>query len=54
MNCPSCKSNEISVKDSRDHRDYNWIKRRRECHACEHRWNTVEISEEDLTVEEQE
>jgi transcriptional regulator NrdR family protein len=53
MICPNCKSNEISVKDSRDHREYNWIKRRRECHKCEFRWNTVELSEAEIAIQEE-
>jgi transcriptional repressor NrdR len=51
MRCPNCGNHEIVVKDSRDHKEYNWIKRRRECHNCEHRWNTYEISEDELEVQ---
>lgn len=54
MRCPNCGNHEITVKDSRDHKEYNWIKRRRECHNCEHRWNTYEINETELTVEAEE
>jgi transcriptional repressor NrdR len=51
MICPNCESQDIVVKDSRDHKEYNWIKRRRECLACDHRWNTYEISEQELEVQ---
>lgn len=52
MICPNCSSQHIVVKDSRDHKEYNWIKRRRECLECDNRWNTYEISESELQVEE--
>jgi transcriptional repressor NrdR len=52
MRCPNCGSHEIVVKDSREHKEYNWIKRRRECHYCEYRWNTLELAESELTMEE--
>lgn len=53
MMCPKCNSYTNSVKDSREHPEYNWIKRRRRCDECDHRWNTYEIPESELQVEEQ-
>ena len=40
MNCPNC-GGETHVVDSRS--DYDFVKRRRECNDCKHRFNTVEI-----------
>lgn len=49
MKCPSCLSSVDRVTDSRDHTDY--IRRRRECLGCGHRFTTHEaIASESLEV----
>jgi len=42
MICPYCNNDETKVIDSRDSKDGNSIKRRRECLSCEKRFSTVE------------
>lgn len=42
MECPTCHDDEIVVVEIRGNR------RRRECKACRHRWNTYEITAERL------
>lgn len=54
MYCPNCNENQTRVVDSREHDEYNWVKRRRECKECLHRWTTFEISECDLDVAQDE
>jgi len=41
MNCPKCKSEELSVIDSRD-TDEKAVRRRRECEQCGYRFTTYE------------
>jgi len=41
MNCPKCKSDELSVIDSRD-TDENAVRRRRQCEKCGYRFTTYE------------
>lgn len=41
MNCPKCKSNNLSVIDSRE-TDENSVRRRRECEECGYRFTTYE------------
>jgi transcriptional repressor NrdR len=43
MLCPSCRSGDTRVIDSRD--DENAVRRRRECQACKHRFTTFERPE---------
>ena len=45
MNCPQCGSTQVHCVDSRDKGAY--VKRRRECLVCLHRFNTIEITEGD-------
>lgn len=53
MNCPSCKSPDSSVTETRIQRSaeqaeaegYGY-RRRRQCNACKHRWTTIEINAE--------
>lgn len=40
--CPACRSRQVGVLDSRDHRGLKV--RRRECQSCGHRFSSVEIS----------
>jgi transcriptional regulator NrdR family protein len=40
--CPDCESKNTGVLDSRAGKD-GVFRRRRECSACGHRWNTAEI-----------
>ena len=42
MNCPYCNHNDTKVIDSRESKDGNTVKRRRECLNCEKRYSTVE------------
>jgi transcriptional repressor NrdR len=52
MNCPYCNHNETKVTDSRESKDGNSIKRRRECLNCGKRFTTLEkIQKLDLEVE---
>ncbi len=41
MNCPKCKSEKLSVIDSRD-TDENCVRRRRQCEDCGNRFTTYE------------
>lgn len=43
MQCPSCRSDDTRVVDSRD--DENAVRRRRECQSCKHRFTTYERAE---------
>lgn len=52
MICPYCNFDDTKVIDSRDSKDGNAIKRRRECLKCEKRFTTVEkVLKLDLEVE---
>jgi len=52
MNCPYCNYNETKVIDSRESKDGNSIKRRRECLKCNKRYSTIEkLLKLDLEVE---
>lgn len=52
MNCPYCNYNDTKVIDSRESKDGNSVKRRRECLNCEKRYSTVEkVLKLDLEVE---
>lgn len=42
MDCPQCKSDNSIVLDSRPHPQY--VRRRRKCRTCCHRWSTVETA----------
>lgn len=42
MKCPFCKSENISVKDSRDTNEGKVIRRRRHCNKCKRRFTTFE------------
>jgi transcriptional regulator NrdR family protein len=42
MNCPECGSDRLQVADKRIRNGL--IQRRRKCLACDHRFNTVEIT----------
>lgn len=44
--CPACGSSNAATIDSRYLDDVGWRRRRRECHACRHRWSTVEVPAE--------
>lgn len=41
MNCPKCQHIDSKVIDSRANSDY--VRRRRECLQCQHKWTTNEI-----------
>ena len=47
--CPKCKSPESLVLESRGNQAGEFIRRRRECEKCQHRWSTYETSEADLS-----
>lgn len=44
MNCPKCQSNQTKTLSTRTYDDY--IRRRRECITCDHRFTTYEITAE--------
>lgn len=48
MKCPECKSDNISVADSRSgvFADFGTVARTRRCGECGHRWKTYEMTEE--------
>lgn len=48
MACPQCAHQGANAWVTREHPQYNWIRRRRLCKACGHRWWTVELCEDDL------
>lgn len=51
MHCPRCSSSDTRVVDSRIANNGLTIRRRRQCQACEYRFNTLEeILREGLTV----
>jgi transcriptional repressor NrdR len=51
MKCPFCKSEDVSVKDSRDTNEGKVIRRRRQCGNCNGRFTTFErIQITELTV----
>lgn len=43
MRCPKCGAADVYVVDSRDKGEY--IRRRRKCERCGHRWYTREVDE---------
>ena len=45
MKCPQCSYHKNAVLESRE--SHGNKRRRRECHACEHRWTTVEIESDE-------
>lgn len=45
MECPSCKYHTSHVTDSGRQLSKEFIRRRRKCLRCDHRWNTFEITE---------
>ena len=45
MKCPFCGDQESKVVDSRHSEDGNYIRRRRECIACQRRFTTYEVVE---------
>lgn len=47
MNCPKCQSNQTKTLSTRTYDDY--IRRRRECITCDHRFTTYEITAETVT-----
>ena len=46
LRCPKCQASLIKVLESR-HTTGNVVSRRRQCHACDHIWGTLEVSLED-------
>ena len=50
MRCPFCSFNEDKVIDSRTAKDSSVIRRRRECLACNRRFNTFERIEINLPM----
>jgi len=50
MKCPFCESDALKVIDSRDSLEFNAIRRRRECMACQRRFTTFETVELALQV----
>lgn len=52
MSCTKCGSHEVKAAATAEHPLFNWVRRRRVCKACHHRWWTIELNEDDLSVEE--
>lgn len=50
MRCPKCTVDDDRTIDSHRHNDATTTRRRRECKACRHRWNTIEVAEGDWGV----
>lgn len=51
MRCPKCKYEDTRVVDSRSNKDNTYIRRRRQCTECNHRFSTLEeIIREGLVV----
>lgn len=42
MRCPECQSYQTVIIDSRQYDEQ--VRRRRECHDCGTRWNTIEVT----------
>ena len=53
MLCPKCHSPDNRLIRLSEHKHHNYLRRRRMCKTCTYRWNTLEIVENDLTIEEQ-
>ena len=53
MSCPSCASRDNHIRETREHPEYNWIRRLRRCYECGHAWATIELSENELSMESQ-
>ncbi len=45
MYCPFCNANDTKVTDSREIRENNQVRRRRECLVCKERFTTYEVAE---------
>ena len=45
MYCPFCNANDTKVTDSREIRENNQVRRRRECLICKERFTTFEVAE---------
>lgn len=41
--CPACTKDNDAVKDSRPTNGGKYIRRRRKCLSCGHKWSTIEI-----------
>jgi len=54
MACGKCGHRGSSAMATVEHPTYNWIKRRRCCKACGHRWWTIELSQDELEITEDE
>ena len=48
MNCPECDESSSKVTDMRRHAAY--IRRRRCCLTCDHRWTTTEVAQDAAAV----
>lgn len=54
MACQNCNGREVKSMTTREHPTYNWVRRRRMCADCGHRWWTVELAEDELSVDQSE
>lgn len=48
--CIACGSWKTKVLQTRKLRNDGWTFRERKCDLCDHRWNTLEVPEEDVRV----
>lgn len=51
MLCPKCHAPENRLIRVANHKSFNYLRRRRECKACDYRWSTLEIVEKELVIE---
>jgi len=51
VSCKKCGEPGARAMATVEHPTYNWLRRRRYCKHCGYRWWTVELAEEDLTVD---
>ncbi len=52
MACKYCGSRDVKSAATAEHPKFNWVRRRRVCRDCHQRWWTIELDEEDLSVEQ--
>lgn len=52
MACIKCGGRDVKATATTEHPQYNWIRRRRACRSCGHRWWTIELAQDELEVAE--
>jgi transcriptional regulator NrdR family protein len=41
--CPKCNSESTRVRETRNHKEKRYARRRMECDECDHRFTTIEV-----------